>query len=198
MQRQNMDNQEFSVQELQQKVEQAVSDFMIENPSLLDLEAHEQAISHRVAYYLESQFCKGRNLNVDCEYNKHLDVCKAFNFEKEYKKCDCDGCKYAREKKSDPEKLLRPDVLVHSRGNDDRNLIAIEIKQDQPCLFDEAKLKALTKPKTEEAKGEFGYQLGVFLYFPEKMPGVREQKILVVVWEQAGDGQWQSSLQECR
>lgn len=193
-----MENQEFSVRELQQKVEQAVSDFVRENPSLLELEAHEQAISHRVAYYLESQFRKGTNLNVDCEYDQHLDVCKTFNFEKEYKKCDCVGCKKARKKKSNPKKLCRPDILVHSRGNDDRNLIVIEIKQDERCLFDEAKLKALTKPKTEEAKGEFGYQLGVFLYFPKKITGVREQKIFVVLRQEAGDGQWQSSLLECR
>ena len=173
-----MDNQEFSVRELQQKVGQAVSDFMRENPSLLDLEAHEQAISHRVAYYLESQFCKGMNLNVDCEYDQHLDACKTFNFEKEYKKCDCVGCKKAREKKPNPKKRCRPDVLVHSRGNDDRNLIVIEIKQDERCLFDEAKLKALTKPKTEEAKGEFGYQLGVSYISQKKCGASGSRKFL--------------------
>ena len=57
---------------------------------------------------------------------------------------------------------------MHSRGNDDCNLIAIEIKKDNLCLFDAVKLRALTKLKNCE--GKYEYQLGVFLYFPAGKP----------------------------
>jgi hypothetical protein len=66
------------------------------------------------------------------------------------------------------EKLFRPDIVVHSRGNDNANLIVIEIKRSVVCPFDLAKLKALTTPKTDG--GEFGYALGLFLHFPDGQP----------------------------
>ena len=52
-----MEKHKFKISDLQQKVEQAVIEFMKEDPGLLELKsAHEQAISHRIAYYLEGQF----------------------------------------------------------------------------------------------------------------------------------------------
>jgi hypothetical protein len=173
-----MNSHKFTVSELQKKVDQAVKVFKKhDKEDLIDKPAHEQAISHRIAYYLENQFPKRECLNIDCEYDRHFEDHKEFNFEKEYEECDCGGCKNSPDNKSDPEKRFRPDVLVHSRRNDDCNLIAIEIKQLRFCLFDEAKLKALTKPKTPEAGGKYGYTLGVFLYFPKDGFGVRVPKI---------------------
>ena len=42
--------------ELQQSVIDAAELFLLENPGLLGLRAHEQAVSHRIAYYLEASF----------------------------------------------------------------------------------------------------------------------------------------------
>ena len=171
-----MADQKFTIQELKTKVRQAVNDFVKERPSLLKLRAHEQAVSHRVAFYLENVFCESERvgLNVDCEYNKHLEKDKAINIDRKafakrkYKNCRCDGCKKLRSNKLPDEKLFRPDVVVHLRDTDVRNLIAIEIKKGKRCLFDEAKLQALTKLK--DNGGQYEYQLEVFLYFPKRKP----------------------------
>ena len=172
-----MANVKFSVQDLKNRVMQAVDQFLIEKPSLIELHVHEQAISHRVASYLENLFCKGDGLKADCEYDRHTQFDKVFDFDPneyekeeydEYKRCDCKGCEKIQRKERIPEKLFRPDVVMHSRGNDYCNLIAMEIKKDKLCLFDTVKLKAMTKLRNND--GQYEYQLGVFLYFPKGKP----------------------------
>jgi len=173
-----MEDQKFSVSDLQEKVEQAVIEFMKEDPSLLGLKsAHEQAISHRVAYYLEKKFPKSEKLNVDCEYNKRLGHPKRFSYDpveykkREYKGCPCKGCEKLRKGETPCEKEFRPDIVVHLRRKNRRNLIVIEVKKNNKnkrCLFDEIKLRALTKPKNDG--GKYRYKLGVFLYFPDGKP----------------------------
>jgi hypothetical protein len=169
----------YSVQELQEKVDNAVRDFMKYDSDLLKSEAHEQAISHRIAVYLEKSFGESEKLNVDCEYNKHLKSPKRINLDlddlmkqkEQAKRCWCSMCQvicHGLNLEKFDDKLFRPDIVVHSRGNDNRNLIAIEIKADEMCPFDVAKLRALTVLKKNG--GLYEYQLGVFLNFPNGIP----------------------------
>lgn len=65
---------------------------------------HEQAISFRIAHYLAKIF---KYYDVDCEYNKNIDKYK-----------EIDGGK------------IRPDIIVHKRGNNENNLLFIEVKKD--------------------------------------------------------------------
>lgn len=161
----------------------AVGVFMKEDSELLENDAHEQAISHRIAHYLED--CFGLNsklgLNIDCEYNKHLnekkriDVDPTYYFEK-FPHCFCFACceiRRAIKQKPRPdlniqERLFRPDIVVHERGCDRRNRIAIEVKKSVVCPFDLSKLRALTSAREE--KWKFSYDLGVFLHFPKQVP----------------------------
>ncbi len=75
---------------------------MKKDSRLLELVAHEQAISHRIAYYLENQFYKKQKLNVDCEYNKYLITDKEVNIDlteyksADFKNCGCRECKKAK------------------------------------------------------------------------------------------------------
>src|ERR1035437_7700295 len=190
-----MEKHKFKISDLQQKVEQAVIEFMKEDPGLLELKsAHEQAISHRIAYYLEGQFIESERegLNVDCEYNKRegaekiskIDLKKYLVKYKlgEFENCRCYKCKKWLNKdypKPLDKKPIRPDVLVHSRGHNGPvyNLIVIEIKKEKVCPFDKAKLQVLTevvKDEHEVVKDDqcYGYRLGFFIYFPvpEKNP----------------------------
>src|SRR6266480_6596004 len=161
---------------LQEKVISAVGKFMERDARLLELEAHEQAITHRIAFCLEACFPNCRKLSVDCEYDKHLQSQKrgAFDYarfkklKKQYPNCSCKVCRRPASRSTFSEKAFRPDILVHSRGNDDANLIVIEIKMEAVCPFNITKLEALTRPK--RYKGQYGYQLGVFLYFPTFQP----------------------------
>ena len=158
---------------MQEKVMQAINFFMENDSVLLELSAHEQAISHRIGVYLEQTFASEK-LNIDCEYNKHLDGVKRIDLHdlnpELYKPCGCDACRKIIDQNIHEilEKDFRPDVVIHSRGNDTKNVIVIEIKKSKECSFDEAKLKALTRSR--DSGGEYGYELGVFIWFPENLP----------------------------
>lgn len=142
------------IEELKNKVQSAVHLFLANDVELLTLAdgVHEQAISHRIAVYLETLF---EGFHVDCEYNKHLESTKRINVDLNSENT-CKSCK---------EKLFRPDILIHKRGKNDKNIIAIEIKKNKNCPFDEEKLKALTN-KDDDYK----YKLGVFIYFHNNEP----------------------------
>ncbi len=155
---------------LRHAVIKAVESFLLENPGLLSLSAHEQAMSHRIAYYLEAFFQRPGDevLKIDCEYNKHLHGDKTFDLGaidlRTFKPCGCRACEaIAKGKWPDDERCFRPDIVVHQRNTDKNNLLAIEIKKKKVCSFDIEKLKALTRAK--ENGGEYCYTLGAFLYF---------------------------------
>jgi len=157
-------------EELKHNVCAAVETFLANDKELLGLDAHEQSISHRIAVYLEQPF---KGFNVDCEYNRHgvgpKDIKLIEKLESVRSGCRCDACQNwnaGNHDKNDVSKknLIRPDILVHERKIDSRNEIVIEIKKDQECKFDKEKLRALTLSKSKD--GEFGYKLGVFVYFP--------------------------------
>ena len=158
---------------MQTKVIQAIQLFVDHDQKLLELSAHEQAVSHRIGVYLEQIFASEK-LNVDCEYNKHLDEPKKidlYDLDPELcKKCKCESCKFVIQGKRNeiPERGFRPDILLHLRGSDERNLIAVEIKKNKECPFDDAKLNALTKLKKDG--GEYEYKLGVFIWFKDGKP----------------------------
>ena len=145
-------------------VREAVDSFLREKPNLLDFDAHEQSMSHRIAFYLERRFA---GLNVDCEYNKHLAGAKELMVqESRDKHCSCPSCRKRTVQHIETDEVcFRPDIVVHKRGNDSENLIAIEIKKKDCCLFDQAKLMVLTK-----LDGEYHYKLGVFACFPNGSP----------------------------
>ncbi len=148
-------------------VKAAVSDFIVERPSLLELFVHEQSISHRIAVHLERRI-NNTQLHVDCEYNKNLGVPKLIEVDDidriARKACGCHVCADI----ADPmgrERSFRPDIIVHKRNSNGHNTVAIEVKKGKFCPFDEAKLKALTG-----SRNDYNYQLGVFVYFPKDKP----------------------------
>lgn len=152
---------------------EAVKLLLEKDLDLLDLSAHEQSICHRMGVYLEC-IAEREGLNVDCEYNKHLDDMKSVNLfdflSQSFNGCGCDSCRKIESKQTDQidKKQFRPDIVIHSRGNDFNNLLVIEVKKENKCPFDFIKLQALTKPK--EKNGEYGYKLGAFICFPGNKP----------------------------
>lgn len=163
----------FNTLTMQEKIIQAVMLFMQNDVDLLEGSVHEQAISHRIGVYLEGVF-ESESLDIDCEYNKHLNEPKKIDL---YdldpvlcKECGCDSCRFVVKGNLNEvlERGFRPDILLHLRGTDERNLIAIEVKKDKECPFDEAKLRALTMLRSND--GEYGYKLGVFIWFAGNKP----------------------------
>lgn len=84
---------------------------------LLENDAHEVTISHKLACYLQDMF---EAFDVDIEFNKNLTDSKRVDNE-----------------------IRRPDIIVHKRGTNDFNFIVIEIKKSSNANenFDAQKIR---------------------------------------------------------
>lgn len=97
---------ECSEDQLYEKVEKALRTFFRKDEKLLHIDANERSITHKVAEYLQYQF---PDMNVDCEYNRR-------------------GGSGSVKKSSSTGQGILPDIIIHERGTDNNNCLAIEIK----------------------------------------------------------------------
>ncbi len=132
-------------------VKAAFIGFFEEDYGLLHVDASERSISHKLAEHLQRQFPQ---FHVDCEYNRHGDGVKRLNFYDTERTCPNDT----------EARTVFPDIIVHERGRDRKNLLVIEIKKSTNTdnVKDLMKLKAFTDPKPL-AKERFAYRIGLFL-----------------------------------
>lgn len=114
---------------------------------LLEVPVHEQSITAKLGSYLQLEFSQ---YDVDCEYNKH--------FENEKIRAS-DGVK------------ARPDIIIHRRNKDHKNLLVIEVKKRDlrqgVDSEDKRKLRDLTK-RRRPGYQYFGYKYGLFIEFVGK------------------------------
>lgn len=106
---------------------------------LLDTDAAEWSIAHRLAVYLEGLL---PGWNIDCEYNRQGG--------KEVRKSLATGAH------------IRPDIIVHHRGRCERehNLLAVELKKSS-SQSDLTKLREYTAPPDGERKFQYRYGLAI-------------------------------------
>ncbi|MCL4678252.1 MAG: hypothetical protein KJ017_06625 [Alphaproteobacteria bacterium] len=124
---------------------EALEKLLVADFDLLEHDANERSISHRLAVYLESYF---PGWNVDCEYNRDghepkrlsLQVDASVNLDDSH------------------AKTVYPDIIVHKRGTD-QNLLVIEIKKSSNPESDGKK----DKEKLKAYKSELGYKHAVFI-----------------------------------
>jgi hypothetical protein len=108
---------------------------------IIEQNLKEECINHRLAIYL----CEGikelkLDLIVDIEYDKSIDE---------------------RKKKCSNGKPMRPDIIIHERGNNENNFLAIEAKKNYPTEHDREKIRDLLKC--------YKYTYGCLIsYFPKK------------------------------
>jgi hypothetical protein len=158
-------------------LEQQISKFRV---------AHEQAISYRLAFYLECSLRQKGYITdngpivVDCEYNQHLfDQKKLCVLVLEAQPFFDAGRTSIPVKGNDKviEFVVRPDVLVHSRGIDGpTNLVVLEVKRwsNAERKHDALKLKLFT----ELAYNRFGYVLGAAIYARDDL-AIKDRKLEV-------------------
>jgi hypothetical protein len=123
-------------------VKDAVGILLEKEGEIIKKDINELTITHKLAVYLQRRF---RLLSVDICYNRNIEI-------DEYKP------KYIGE-----GKYGIPDIVIHERLTNKRNLLVIEIKkQDNKEGRDEdrKKLEALT---TIGREGGYNFQLGLFL-----------------------------------
>jgi len=153
-----------SLRELKAYVAAAAAELRARDLPLFEVEAHERAITHRLALYLERFFPRW---HVDCEYNRQMGKLDVAEFMS--KRLDLPNRKPRKSEGS----LVLPDIIVHKRRAP-RNLLVIEVKVawGGPDDDDLEKLKVFVSPDT---RLEVRYTTGVFLRFDQEGLVAREE-----------------------
>ena len=151
-------------------VAQAVARLFQNDSTLLKIKAHEIAINHRIAMYLERYFqlkdpkTKRNVLSMDLEYNRVVPsnplAEKGTHTVLTFEYYDLD------EKIVYLEKDVRPDIVVHERGSGHHNILWIETKlgsDSAVCRDDRAKVFY--------ACTQLGFEIGIALLinYPDRM-----------------------------
>ena len=131
---------------LKKLLEESIGKFYKKDSLLSERKGLEQACVFRIGLYLQERLKKAKisDVVVDCEYNKNGDH---------------------------PKKTLmflegvRPDLLIHKRGDNTKNLLVAEFKGwwNKSKNRDEDKLKSLTSPYDE-----YHYLLGAYVRLGKK------------------------------
>ena len=162
------------LEDIKERVLSAIVDLYRYDGDLLDRDANERSITHKLAEHLQRQFPEW---NVDCEYNRQGKAVK--RLAGLYKKGDISD--------SDCEaKTVFPDIIVHKRGRED-NLIVIEVKKRSSTS---SRTKDIKKLKSFTKYPEFGYCTSLFLRIGNK----DEAAELTVYAEGKKKGAWTTAL----
>ena len=132
------------------KVVSALHEFYARETFLLDKDAGERALTHRLAVQFEKQF---QGWEIDCEYDRLGD--RTLRLPRGSIVSTDDHL----------AKSVYPDFVVHQRAIPN-NLLAVEVRKSvnhQPLEHDQHKLQALTDPHLW-----FAYWIGVLLTLDRK------------------------------
>ncbi len=157
--------------EIEKLVNQSLSDLYNNDSFLLKNDVCERSITHRLAIYLQNNISKLRDtainrLDVDCEYNRNkpgeLYAPKKLIFDTE-ELCKQVAINFGQQSEKLLEVSCYPDIIVHRRGDNDSNLLVIEVKKESSQIKDSHdinKLKAFTK---KDNYNKYDYSYGVFI-----------------------------------
>lgn len=112
----------YTINQINNIMNKAILNLKEKDIFLLENDANEEAISHRLAIYIENHV---EGWHVDCEYNrkglepKRIKAKTGININ---------------------EKLVYPDIIVHRR-NSNENLLAIEIKKNHVVKLKKIKIE---------------------------------------------------------
>lgn len=127
------------------RFERALRELMVRDRYLLVHDVSERAITHKLAEYLQPLF---RTWDVDCEYNRNGVDPKRIHIWR--------GPEAVR-----PQDVnSNPDVIVHERGTNGRNLLIVEAKKvpSTPASIEYDRLKI------EAYARDLGYVVGIALH----------------------------------
>ena len=144
----------LSKEEVEIRVRSALQLLLTRDGYLLAKDASERSITHRLAHYLQKQFL---NWHVDCEYNR-----QNHDFSKKLK-----GLGYDQVSPTDGgEHSVFPDIIVHMRGSNENNLLAIEAKKTKAGNYDFSREEyRFGHLKLQELKNQLSYRYSMFILF---------------------------------
>lgn len=150
--------------------------------------AGEQAIAHRLAVYLEREIERrqcakdsvvlGGNLTVDCEYNRHEGDRKRQRIPGRLAAIVAEARRTVQPDPEDPSAFVItvcPDIVVHERGHDRRNLLVVELKKEtnpENVGYDHVKLESFTGD-------EFRYMVGAEVVAHDKAETIGQRYLSI-------------------
>ena len=141
-----------SEEEVHARVDQAIRQLLDNDFFLLQIDANERAISHRLGLYLQTLFGEW---HVDCEYNRNLDQPKRLE---QYEEFFDEEQRVWSIAETDPITVF-PDIIIHERGTRN-NLLIVEMKKTTSKVSSDFDYK-----KLNEFKHQYGYPYALFLRF---------------------------------
>ncbi len=141
--------------DIERRVRRAIERLQEHYMYLLTTDANERSITHHLAVYLQQEF---QCWDVDVEYNRDGHGVKRLSL----------GLPSAPSEDTNAVTVY-PDIVVHRRGDNDYNLLVVEVKK-RGCGHgqDERKLAAFTTPLPEDG---LGYRWGLHLILESKEQG---------------------------
>ena len=148
------------IDEVKQFLERAIARTERADRHLLVVNVSERCIATRLAMYLREYFV---DYDVDVEYNRHGDDVKQLHDVVRH-------CPRDRGDTGQGQSVL-PDVVVHRRGNDDANLLVIEMKKSRNLRGIERDRQRIRAFRTE-----LQYDLGALVVCRTgKLPAIQVQ-----------------------
>jgi len=139
---------------VKERVETAITEFINNDAYLLEVNANERSMTHRLAIYLQEQF---QEWNVDCEYNRNLADAKRVHLLKEQLGIEI----HQIDTDDDSGQTVYPDIIVHHRGKNEDNLLIIEAKKSTSNIDEERDHLKLIAYR----EAPLNYKYGLFLKF---------------------------------
>lgn len=153
------------VEELINRLKNALQQFLLNEKALLIQDAHEETISTSLISHLKQEFSDfqyaidgqydKRIINSEL-YRKHIDVLVDRLPKSKIPKNLLEGQKIIKKK-------ILPDIIFHDRDSSNHNFLVIELKKSQNKNKDERRFDLI---KLEEmTSGDLHYSYGVFIDF---------------------------------
>ncbi len=154
---------------LNKKLKRALRELNQNDAVLLENDASERSIAHMLSIYLKAEF---PDYHVDNEYNLNIDNERDRKeiWEIKEKLFELNKTLYRRHQRIvDRENYYHlsvyPDIIIHERRSNSRNLLIIEIKKSSnnnvnALDFDDFKIKKYTGPYNQN---EFKYAFGALI-----------------------------------
>lgn len=121
--------------EVHTALNQAIEKLLEMDHHLLDADASERSLSHRLAVHMIDRF---PDYEIDCEYNRDgFDVKKLTLAGRDVYDTELDAV------------TVFPDIIVHKRGSQNNNLLVIEIKKASSLVSPDYDIEKLNAFKTE-------------------------------------------------
>lgn len=127
-------------------LDKSISKLVKKDKHLIQTNAGELTINHRLAIYLENNLpSKYKTFNVDCEYFRDITNANTTNINR----------------KENNNKKPVPDIIIHKRGyNFPTNYIYLEAKREKSTKEDISKIQSFIKDK-------YCYKFGVYIRYFE-------------------------------